>query len=251
MGSSVFISYSHADQEVAEALERGLSARGFKVWIDAGELRGGDSIIDRVASAIHEVGYVAVLVSQNSVTSRWCQKELSLAMTGELNQAGVKVVPLRLGNVEMPHSISDKFYLQVDPLDINKVMQRLAIDIKRHAGVAVVARLGPSKSFLTLHEAASGADLLRQYLQWFYAEDYASCFKDRLLRQNSKEMPAAAPVAILYWLNALPALSGLRDTRAAHSDITMFAGLAEFNRDYSDPEQAEMSKAIDTLYFGR
>jgi predicted nucleotide-binding protein len=116
---SVFFSYSHADKPVARRLTACLSDYGFRVWIDEGELSIGDSIIERVAEALDEVDFVAALVSEHSVNSAWCRKELSLAMTGELARRGVKVLPLRLGNVSMPATLKDKFYLDVDPSDLS------------------------------------------------------------------------------------------------------------------------------------
>jgi len=129
---SVFISYSHVDKEVARAIADGLANAGVRVWIDEGELRAGDSIIERVATAIADVNFVVAIVSVNSVGSGWCQKELSLAITGALNREGVRVLPLRLGDVDMPDSLADTYYLAVDPDDPAAVVDRLLADARDH-----------------------------------------------------------------------------------------------------------------------
>ena len=68
--------------------------------------------------------YVVAVVSENSVKSRWCSKELSLALTEGLGREGVKLLPLRLGNVKMPATLADVYYLQVDPLEPAAVAAR-------------------------------------------------------------------------------------------------------------------------------
>lgn len=129
---SVSISYSHADKAVAQVLAEGLATAGAKVWIDEGELRVGDSIIDRIARAIAEVEFVVAIVSVNSIGSPWCEKELSLATTGGLNREGVKVLPLRLGSIRMPASLADTYYLSVDPDDPAAVVDILLHHARSH-----------------------------------------------------------------------------------------------------------------------
>ena len=67
--TSVFISYSHADKDLARSLAAALQDRGVRTWIDEGELRIGDSIIERIATAIAEIGFFLVLVSESSRSS--------------------------------------------------------------------------------------------------------------------------------------------------------------------------------------
>jgi TIR domain len=92
-GPSIFISYAHEDGELARALGQALPRRKCAVWIDEGEMRVGDSLIERIATAIREVEFVVALVSEASVGSNWCKKELSLAITGGLGREGVEGSP--------------------------------------------------------------------------------------------------------------------------------------------------------------
>lgn len=131
--ASIFISYSHADKPLTEALAAALEARGVKVWIDERELRVGDSIIERVATAVAETDFFIALVSETSRESRWCKKELHLAITGELGREGVQVLPLRVGDVEMPETLKDVLYLDIDPDNIEPTVDRLVHDVRRHA----------------------------------------------------------------------------------------------------------------------
>ena len=85
---TVFISYAHEDAELARAIQQRLEVAGFKVWIDEGALRAGDSLIQSIATAIHEMEFVVALITDASVDSRWCQHEIRLAMTSGLNREG-------------------------------------------------------------------------------------------------------------------------------------------------------------------
>lgn len=129
---SVFISYAHEDAALARNLAEALRGADLEVWVDEGELRAGDSIIQRISEAIHAVNFLVALVSDASVSSNWCQKELSLAITRGIGDGRVTVLPLRLGNVTMPASLGDMYYLTVDQHDPADVVARLVKDIYRH-----------------------------------------------------------------------------------------------------------------------
>jgi TIR domain len=130
--ASVFISYAHADKPLAFALRDGLSGSGCRVWVDEGELRIGDSLVQRISEALDRVDFVAVLVSEASVGSDWCRKEVSLAMTGEINQQGITVLPLRIDGTPMPESLKDKLYLDVERDDVALAISDLMESIRRH-----------------------------------------------------------------------------------------------------------------------
>jgi len=128
----IFISYAHADKPLARTLVEGLRACDIEAWIDEQELRAGDSIVERVANAVASTDFFLALVSPASVKSRWCQKELHLAIAEQLGGVGVRVLPLRVGDVEMPATLADVFYLDLDPADISPTVQRLVDDVGRH-----------------------------------------------------------------------------------------------------------------------
>lgn len=134
--TSVFISYQHADRGLAAGMQDGLEKLGYFVWRDEGELLVGDSIVDRVTAALDQIDFVVALISKSSVTSPWCQKEVSLAMTGEIAQSGVKVLPVRIDQVEMPPTLKDKLYVEVHGDDIAQATERLAASIERHLAPA-------------------------------------------------------------------------------------------------------------------
>jgi|GEM_PF-1846996 len=107
---AMFLSHNSGDKPFVRRLADRLANSGVIVWLDEIELKIGDSIINRVSDAIEQVEYVAVVVSSNSVKSRWVKKELSLAMSKELGQSDPVVLPIRIDDCEMPSSLGDKLY---------------------------------------------------------------------------------------------------------------------------------------------
>ncbi len=106
-----FLSYAHDDAEFVRDLARALSRKGGKVWIDFAEMRSGDSLVDRITEAVVAADYIIAVVSSTSVSSRWCKKELAIAITRGLEQGRVNVMPVKLGNVAMPPNLCDVFYV--------------------------------------------------------------------------------------------------------------------------------------------
>ena len=115
--ASCFISYNHTDAPLARSLAAALHWKGYYVWIDEGQIKVGDSLIQSIGDAIDRVDFLIALVSESSVGSVWCQKELALAMTGEINRHGISVLPCRVGDATMPPSLVDKLYLDVGVKD--------------------------------------------------------------------------------------------------------------------------------------
>jgi hypothetical protein len=129
---SVFIIYSHKDRETAQALASRLAKKGVHIRIDEGELRAGDSLIERISQAMSEVEFVVALVSTNSVKSKWCRLELSWAMSDQLREGGVRILPLRIGDIEMPTALSHVYNLQLDPDNLDATVARLVADASSH-----------------------------------------------------------------------------------------------------------------------
>ena len=107
---SVFVSYSHQDAEFADRLVRDLRYSDVPATYDKWILKVGDSIIDRIAEAVTTAASVVAIISSSSVESEWVRKELSLAMTREINGRTVQVLPAVIDDCDIPASISDKLF---------------------------------------------------------------------------------------------------------------------------------------------
>ena len=107
---SIFLSYTHKDKDFARKLAMDLQKSGAKVWIDEGELQLGDSLIERIQEGIDNVDYLAVILTPESVKSKWVRREVDIAMNHEINGKKVKVLPLLLRQCKFPLLLEGKFY---------------------------------------------------------------------------------------------------------------------------------------------
>lgn len=109
-----FLSHSSADKPLATMIFRILRDKAIDVWFDRLELRAGDSLLKKIAEGIGNAEYLLILVTENSKTSAWVEKELSIALTQEVNGVGPKVIPLLLKGCDIPTILADKIYVPID-----------------------------------------------------------------------------------------------------------------------------------------
>jgi hypothetical protein len=131
---SVFISYAHEDKEVAQALADALRARGCRVWIDLENMRIGDDLADRIGKAIDSVDFLLAIISEESVRSAWCKRELGIAFDAAMKTDRVKVLPVRLGSVALPPILKGLYSPRVDPANIDAMADKIMADMEGHRG---------------------------------------------------------------------------------------------------------------------
>jgi len=132
---SAFIAYSSKDKKFARSLAKDLEDDNVRVWIDEAELLVGDSLIEKISTAIYEMDYLVVILSPNSVSSNWVQKELSMAMSHQIEIGRVKVLPIIADECSIPLFLKDTLYLKMhtdaDYSDnYPKLMKRLYASLK-------------------------------------------------------------------------------------------------------------------------
>jgi len=94
--ASVFVSHAHEDKPYVRVVCTCIAERGCRIWLDEDELRIGDSLPDGIVEAIDEVDFV-----------------LALAVTREIRQGTVVVLPVRMDDTPMPPLLKEKLYLDV------------------------------------------------------------------------------------------------------------------------------------------
>ena len=107
---TIFISYSREDSKFVDHLARKLVARRHHIWLDQWELSVGDSLIEKIQSALTGSGAILVILSKSSVSSEWCRKELSSGLIRELSEKRVVVLPCVIDDCEIPLFLRDKLY---------------------------------------------------------------------------------------------------------------------------------------------
>jgi len=107
---SIFLCHSAADKAFVRHLANRLRACNVRVWLDEAEMKIGDSLTGKVGKAIREADYVAAILSNQSIHSKWVQRELQIAIEEEFRRENVVVLPILLENVDLPAFLSDKYY---------------------------------------------------------------------------------------------------------------------------------------------
>ena len=70
----------------------------------------GHSIVDRVYEGIRDSDYLAIVLTRNSVESKWVRQELSAAKVREIEDEEVVILPLLFEACPIPTILADKRY---------------------------------------------------------------------------------------------------------------------------------------------
>jgi hypothetical protein len=130
----VFISHNHEDKTFVRRFGADLAAAGVQPWIDEAEINVGDSLIAKVSAAIDKMDYFAVVLSPRSVASGWVQQELEQALTNQLAEKKIRVLPLLLEHCDIPPFLRGKKYADFTSQSIGyeagfaSVLKALGID---------------------------------------------------------------------------------------------------------------------------
>lgn len=159
MGGHFFISYSSKDQAVALAFRDRLS--GVKpVWMAPFSIPVGSSYAHEISRAIEEADAFILLLSKNSVRSKWVEKELDNAL-----RVDVPILPVALDHCEL--SPSFLFYLSncqvIDAAEdcaaaMERILQTVGSDVDsacgngwyRHYCQSILKKLKISNKVFTL-----------------------------------------------------------------------------------------------------
>jgi len=109
----IFISHASADKGVARQIAMALEKSGVSVWFDEQELLLGNSLANVISDAISSSDYMLVLLSPQSVASRWVQQELSAAYARELDRRDITIIPVLIADCEIPSLLASKQYLDL------------------------------------------------------------------------------------------------------------------------------------------
>ena len=132
----VFISCGREDKDSARLIKSKLESIGMGVWIDEGELLAGDSLIATISKRVDDADFLVALVSENSIDSEWCQKENSLAIIDGIKSRRTKVIPVRVGDVEMPRTLADALYLDFVSVNAEESASEIGDHIQRHVAAS-------------------------------------------------------------------------------------------------------------------
>jgi hypothetical protein len=114
-----FISYASEDRDLAEALDKSLSARGYRVWRDRGQLTLGDSLTAKINEGLAASRYGIVILSKAFLRKNWPQAELNALQARAIAEGQKVILPIRrdLDHEEMAKHLpllGDKLTIALD-----------------------------------------------------------------------------------------------------------------------------------------
>jgi hypothetical protein len=98
---SCFISYSSHDQAFAERLHADLRSRNLRVWFAPEDLKIGDRFQERIEESIRLYDKVMIILSDESVKSRWVEREINAAREREDREKRTVLFPIRIDDAVM------------------------------------------------------------------------------------------------------------------------------------------------------
>ena len=117
---SVFISYSHADADVAKRLKHQLELAKIDVFMDTKTLTFGSNITAFIEDTIRKTDYTIAIISKNSLMSAWVIKEYLETMMHEHVRSSKKFIP-----VYIDHSLFDDDFFITSLQSIQKEIDQL------------------------------------------------------------------------------------------------------------------------------
>lgn len=104
----IFLSHNSKDKPFVRRLGQAFSRYGVKTWIDEGEIKVGQSLIEKISNGIVESDYFGIILSKNSIQSEWVNKELKIALHKEIKEKKLSILPILLDDVDLPPFLWDK-----------------------------------------------------------------------------------------------------------------------------------------------
>jgi hypothetical protein len=92
MPNEVFLSHSSSDREFATALAEVVRRHGVPVWYSQTNIIGAQQWHDEIGAALQRCDWFALILSTNSVESKWVKRELLYAL--QQNRFENRIIPL-------------------------------------------------------------------------------------------------------------------------------------------------------------
>lgn len=125
----VFLSYSYKDNAIAQMIAKRLQDNGIDIWSDLLQLATEESVKNPINKAISASDYLIVLLSKNSIDSKWTNFELNLALNRELKNRDVTILPVLIGDCRIPADLSEHQFVDLR-FDFEKGISNLIDQVK-------------------------------------------------------------------------------------------------------------------------
>lgn len=183
----VFISHTSKDKEFAKRLASDLKASDLDVFAYYDAIMPGDSIAEKIGSAILDSDAIVLLLSHQSAKSPWVSSEIAFATAAQSKAKQPRILPIVIEqHSDIPFFIKDLLYLDLS--DDQKYKENLPLLIK-----ALYRRSAPDRDLRKEQETRE---------QMFRAQEAAL-----ILEKEFYEHKRAAKNRFIAWLTGIGSIS--------------------------------------------
>jgi hypothetical protein len=108
--NTAFLCHSSNDKLIVRKVAADLERYGVKTWLDENEIRVGDSLRQSIEKGLNTSDFVIVFLSESATKKDWVQRELSAAFSLELEHGKKVILPVLVGDCQIPIFLKDKKY---------------------------------------------------------------------------------------------------------------------------------------------
>jgi hypothetical protein len=109
-GVKIFISHSSRDKQFATWLSTDLKASGHTPWFDEWDICVGESIPEKISDGLSSADFIIVVLSNNSIKSKWVEREWHAKYWSEIEKNRTIVLPLLIEDCSIPELLKTKKY---------------------------------------------------------------------------------------------------------------------------------------------
>ena len=132
--AKVYISYNERDTSIATKISDALKNAGHDIKIDVDTLLPGQDISSTLFEALRQSDFMIVIISENSIDSKWVQNEIGAALSYSAERKDFGLFPVVIGTPEIPDSIKHKLYIQVPEGEENLAATKVLEGISKYLG---------------------------------------------------------------------------------------------------------------------
>lgn len=128
---SVFLSYSHRDEEIVAQVAERLTRAGVDIWRDVDRLTPGVSIAQEIDRALSSAQVIVFFISSASARSKWASAELGAIFSRQrAHEAGPVLLPVLLEKGDVPPLLRSIHWLDMTNGDIERGTRNLIAAIR-------------------------------------------------------------------------------------------------------------------------
>lgn len=109
-GFKIFISHSSKDKPFAKLLCMGFRSKWAYSLARRVEYNVGESIPEKISSGLQEADFIIIILSEDSVSSKWVEREWQIKYWNETEKGYINVLPILLKDCQIPELLRTKKY---------------------------------------------------------------------------------------------------------------------------------------------